>query len=403
MKRVINVYNEIKPLKKVLLYRPCNELINLIPDNMKKHHYLDIPYIDLIQSEHDNLANLLRQEGVDVIYLIDLVVDCFNINPNIKDKFIRQYLKEAKIKIGFVYNEIYHLLSSITDNRKLVNKCIEGIRYSEINVPNSPFFNINNVNGLVIEPLSNLCYLHDLVMGIGDSFILSSTKDEIKHRSSILLEYVFKYHPKYKSAKIYNGRNSNDLINTGDILVLNDEVLLIAITDNTPSLSVCNLVSKILKDKKYKYAIVMDINSMLKNWSLDSLITMINSDTFLIHNELLDSTTIYELGLHNEKLVINLLHMSLDKVLAKYLHLKQVNLLRCANGNYFDYVKEQYHQAVSTLCISENRTITYEINHFTNQLLKENGVNVISFNCNQFLKGNKGIHSIVVPLIRENK
>lgn len=401
MKRVINVYSEIKTLKKVLLYRPSSEFINLIPDNMKKHGYLDIPYIDLIQSEHDALANLLRQDGVDVIYLIDLVVDCFNINPNIKDKFIKQYIKEAKIKIGFVYNEIYNLLSSISDNRKLVNKCIEGIRYSEINVPNSLFFNINNVNGLVIEPLSNLCYLRDIIMGIGDGFILSSTKDEIKHRSSILLEYVLKYHPKYKSTKIYNGRNSNDLINTSDILILNDEVLLIAITNDTPSLSICNLVSKILKDKKYKYTIVFEVKNKLKTYSLDSLISMISSDTFVIHNELLDSITIYELGLHNEKLVINLLHMSLDKVLAKYLHLKQVKLLKCANGNYFDYSKEQYHQAVSTLAIHDNRIITYEINHITNKLLEENGTDVIKFNGNQFLIRNKGIHSLVVPLIRE--
>lgn len=401
MKRVVNIYSEVKPLKKVLLYRPSNELVNILPDNMAKHNYSDIPDIGLIQSEHDSLANLLRLESVDVIYLIDLIVDCFNINPNVKEKFIKQYIKEAKVKIGFVYNEIYKLLSSISDNRKFVNKCLEGIRYSEINVPNSSFFNINNVNGLVIEPLSGLCYLRDYIMGIGDGFILSSSKDEIKHRSSIFLEYIFKYHPKYKNSKVYNGRNSTDLINTGDILVLNDEVLLISITKNTPSLSVCNLASKILKDKKFKYVITLDIKDTLKSYSIDSLITMINDDTFIVHNELLDLINVYELGMHNDKIVVNLLHMSLDKVLAKYLHLKQVNLIKCANGNYFDYSKEQYHQAVNVFCVDSNKVISFDINHVTNEQLEEGDIKVMKFNGSQFLKGNRGVHSIVVPLIRE--
>ena len=33
-------------------------------------------------------------------------------------------LKESGIKINYVYNEVYKLLSSINDNRKLINKCI---------------------------------------------------------------------------------------------------------------------------------------------------------------------------------------------------------------------------------------------------------------------------------------
>lgn len=401
MKRVVNAYTEISLLKKVLLHRPGNEMLNLLPNNMFKYSFNDIPDIEVMQSEHDALANLLRQEGIIVVYLIDLIVDCFNINPNIRDKFIKQYIKEAKIKIGFVYKEIYKFLSSITDNRKLITKCIEGIRCSEINVPNSSFFKINKENSLLIEPLANLCFVHDFIMGIGDSFILSSTKNEIKHRTLILFEYIFKYHPKYKNTKLYNERHSNDLINTSDILIINDEVIMIGLTNNTTSLSVCNIATKILKDKKYKFVIALDVNEKLKSFSLDSLISIIGKDKFLIHNELLDAINIYELGLHNEKLVINSLHMSLDKVLEKYLHLKQVSLLKCSNGNYFDYEKEQLHQAVNVSCIKPDTVVSYELNRITNKHMESIGTRVIKFNSNQFLKGNRGLHSMIVPLIRE--
>lgn len=401
MKRVVNIFNEFNSLKKVILHRPGNEFLNLIPNNLSMYSFKDIPDLDKMQKEHDAYANLLRKDGVDVIYLIDLMVECLNINANIKDKFIKQFIKEADIKISFVYNEIYHLLSSIEDNRKLVNKCIEGIRYSEIKVPNSSFFKIDNSNGLAIEPLINLCFVHNIMMGLGNDFIISSQKNDIQNRNSIFFEYIFKYHPKYKNSKVYNDRYNNNLVSTGDIIVLNDEVLCIGITNTTTSVGICNLANQILKDKKYKYIIVLDVNDKLNEFKLDSLFSMIDNDIFLIHNDLLDNLNIYELSLHNEKLVINSLHLSFNKTLEKYLHLKQLTLIKCGNGNYFDYEREQRHQVINLLSTKPKSVLSFKINHITNNQLSLNEMIVNEINSNEFLKGSGGIHSLVIPLIRD--
>ena len=92
---------------------------------------------------------------------------------------------------------------------------------------------------------------------------------------------------------------------------------------------------------------------------------------------------------------------TIDKVLEKYLHLKQITLLKCANGNYFDYEREQLHQAINISCIKPNVIVSYELNRITNQQLELTGTRIIRFNSNQFLKGNRGLHSMIVPLIRE--
>ena len=41
----INVRSEIGPLKKVLLHRPGNELLNLTPDTLSRLLFDDIPYL----------------------------------------------------------------------------------------------------------------------------------------------------------------------------------------------------------------------------------------------------------------------------------------------------------------------------------------------------------------------
>ena len=63
---VINVKSEIAPLKKVLLHRPGNELLNLTPDSLSRLLFDDIPFLPEAQKEHDEFANILKENGVDI-------------------------------------------------------------------------------------------------------------------------------------------------------------------------------------------------------------------------------------------------------------------------------------------------------------------------------------------------
>ena len=71
----ICVRNEIKPLRKVLLHRPGNELLNITPDRLGELLFDDIPYLKEAQEEHDAFARVLRENGVEVVYLEDLMTE----------------------------------------------------------------------------------------------------------------------------------------------------------------------------------------------------------------------------------------------------------------------------------------------------------------------------------------
>src|SRR5574344_553764 len=94
----INVKSEIMPLKKVLLHRPGKELLNLTPDSLTRLLFDDIPYLPDAQKEHDELASILKNNGVEIVYLEDLMTEVLDSNPEIKDQFIEQFIEEAGIK-----------------------------------------------------------------------------------------------------------------------------------------------------------------------------------------------------------------------------------------------------------------------------------------------------------------
>ena len=65
----INVKSEIGALKKVLVHRPGRELLNLTPDSLERLLFDDIPYLPVAQEEHDEFVRILRDNGVEVVYL----------------------------------------------------------------------------------------------------------------------------------------------------------------------------------------------------------------------------------------------------------------------------------------------------------------------------------------------
>ena len=93
----IEVYSEIGTLKKVMLHRPGRELENLMPEYIERLLFDDIPYLEIARQEHDAFADILRKNGVEVVYLEDLVAESIS-NDDIKEQFIREYLYEAGIK-----------------------------------------------------------------------------------------------------------------------------------------------------------------------------------------------------------------------------------------------------------------------------------------------------------------
>lgn len=64
----IHNYSEIGKLNRVLLHRPGREIEALTPATMERLLFDDVPYLKEAQREHDKFAQVLKENGVEVIY-----------------------------------------------------------------------------------------------------------------------------------------------------------------------------------------------------------------------------------------------------------------------------------------------------------------------------------------------
>ena len=123
----IHVTSEIKPLKKVLLHRPGKELLNLTPDTLGRLLFDDIPFLKVAQAEHDRFAEILRENGVEVVYLEDLMAEVLDADPAVRKEFLEQFIREAGIRTKHWQKIVYDHLDKIKDNKELVLKTMEGV------------------------------------------------------------------------------------------------------------------------------------------------------------------------------------------------------------------------------------------------------------------------------------
>ncbi len=67
--------SEVGRLGTVMLHRPGPELTRLTPRNNDRLLFDGIPWVARAQDEHDAFAAALRERGVEVLYLMDLLTE----------------------------------------------------------------------------------------------------------------------------------------------------------------------------------------------------------------------------------------------------------------------------------------------------------------------------------------
>ena len=118
----ICVKSEIKPLKKVLLHRPGNELLNLTPDTLQELLFDDIPYLEVAQKEHDAFAKILNDNGVEVVYLENLMTEVLELHPELVKPFLHEWLVEGDIHTKKWQDKLTRYLTTHYKGKDLVLK-----------------------------------------------------------------------------------------------------------------------------------------------------------------------------------------------------------------------------------------------------------------------------------------
>ncbi len=135
---------------------------------------------------------------------------------------------------------------------------------------------------------------------------------------------------------------------------------------------------------------------------LDTVFTMVDHDKFTIHPNIEKTITIFSLTLDGDNIKIEKEHDRLDYILAKYLELDKVELIRCGGKSPVDAAREQWNDGSNTLAIAPGEVVVYSRNYVTNKMLQESGVKTHIIPSSELSRGRGGPRCMSMPLVRED-
>ncbi len=403
----IHVKSEIGKLKKVMLHRPGQELEHLVPEDLERLLFDDIPYLKTAKIEHDMFAEIMRGQGVEVVYLEDLTAEVLK-NPEKKEQFVREFIAEGGASAAKVRDQLYDYLINIEDEKELVLKTMSGIRASELNVKMScPLVSlVKKESQFLLDPIPNLYFTRDPFACIGNGVSLNRMYSRTRRRETLYGKYILKYHPDFAGkVPFYYDRTMDFAIEGGDILNLSNKVIAIGISQRTTPEAIELLAQNIFADETSEIdtILALDIPAVRAFMHLDTVCTQVDYDKFTIHPGIMQTLRIFEIKPGDQKgqLKVTESDAMLSDILAKYLELDKVTLIKCGGKDRIASEREQWNDGSNTLCIEPGKVVVYDRNYVTNEILRQNGIEVLEMASSELSRGRGGPRCMSMPLERE--
>ncbi|MBB6062337.1 arginine deiminase [Thermosipho japonicus] len=398
----VNVYSEVKKLKIVLLHRPGLELENIEPDLLEELLFEDIPYLKKAQQEHDYFAKALKDNGVEVKYVTDLLTNTLE-KKGLKEQFVDEYLNLSEVKNEYILEALKEYLLAF-ETKEMVRKIIGGVRIDEFKLTKNSFSTVVHLNKqFYLLPLPNLYFQRDPVAFVGRGALINRMKTKARRRESLFMKYVLKYSDEFSNIPIYYDMNEPFSIEGGDVLVLSDKVLAIGISQRTDPEAIERVANKIFYESDESFDTILAINMPKKRayMHLDTIFTMVSENKFLVHSKLETSLHVYVLKKNKDEIEVTEEDLQLEDVLKKYLERNDIELIKCGGDDEIAAKREQWNDGSNVLAISPGTVIAYERNYVTNQLLREKGINVIEIPSSELSRGRGGPRCMSMPICRE--
>lgn len=403
--RGIYNYSEIGRLNKVLLHRLGDEIEGLVPNNFERLLFDDIPYLKIAQEEHDKFADLLRENGVEVVYYVDETAKALK-SEAIRESFIKDVINDSDVHSQSVREAIYEYLFKMP-TKEMVAKVVAGIKKEEIGEikTNSLADFITSDYPYYMDPMPNLYFTRDPGACVGDGVSIHHMSTKARRREAILLEYMVKYNKDFapSGTNVWYEYDEEYSIEGGDVLVLSSEVVAIGLSERTTVAAIERFAENMLGKSGFKKILVFDIPKRRAFMHLDTVFTMVDYDKFTIHPEIEGPLRMFEITLDKSgKAHFKSIQDQLVNILKAELGLPAVELIRCGGDDHMAAQREQWNDGSNTLAIAPGVVVTYERNYVTNNLLDKRGIKVLTIPSSEISRGRGGPRCMSCPVNRDD-
>src|ERR1700722_1793769 len=386
--------SEVGRLKTVLMHRPGPELQRLTPRHRERVLLRSLPWLSRARQEHDVLSQALRDEGTEVLYLMQLLQGCLEYQ-SARDEAIG--LAAADAGLG---DELRDQLRRHLDDlgpESLAQVLVAGLTPDELKRGHGVVFELLDRHDFVLDPLPNLMFTKDSSFWIGDRIAVASLAAPRRRREAGLAALVYRHHPRFAGTKwLY--QPGLEYLDGGDVLMLAPGVIAVGVGERTTAAGAERLARNLFDAGLAHTVLAVPLCQRGGHGHLDTACAMIDTASVIMHPAVAYTLTAHAITCGSGGLRISRRRPFLEAA-AQSMGIERLHVVD--TGTEPAAEEDQWDDGGNILAVGCRVAVSHERNSRTNARLEDAGIRVLRVPSSELSSVRGGPRCMACPVSRE--
>jgi arginine deiminase len=415
----IGVHSEVGKLRKVMVHRPELSLRRLTPSNHDDLLFDDVLWVERAQYEHDQFVARMRERGVEVHYLSQLLAEALGASEEARRRLIELAASEYTVGVSLV-DEVRNILWNLAPDA-LARHLIGGLTVEESGIDLGKFREfslgaaaLEDTSAFILPPLPNTLFTRDSSCWIYGGVSINPMYWPARRLEAYNVAAIYRAHPMFAEAGFEYwypplgddgrfdiadfGRSS---LEGGDVQPIGNGTVLIGLSERSQARMIEQIARALFAKGAAERVIAVVMTKDRAHMHLDTVMTMLDRDKVTVYPQVMDKVRAISLrpGATEGRFHVTEEAGFLPAV-ADALGVKDLRVVE-TGGDQYQQAREQWDDGNNVVALEPGVVIAYERNTSTIAAMRDAGVEVVTIEGYELGKGRGGGHCMTCPLLRD--